>query len=133
MTGRTAKLASGAHNLVGLILLGLGLATTANPDFLGYYGVVLVEPEARLAMRAILGGGEIGLGLALTFGRMFGASARTLNMVGALVMLSVGLVRICAAFVTGEDLALMQPLREGLVEVAIGGLASTGWAISQGK
>lgn len=125
MTAKAAGLARGAHILIGLILLGLGAATTANPDILGYYGVVLVEPEASVAMRAILGGGEIGLGLSLTFCRMFGASARSLNMVAALVMLSVGSVRICAAFVAGDDLALVQPLREGLVEKALGGLAVT--------
>ena len=59
----------------------------------------LVDPEARIAVRAIIGGGEVGLGLLLTVGTVVAFTNKALNSVAATVFLSVGLARVFAVLI----------------------------------
>ena len=63
---------SRTHILMGLLLLVFGAITAIEPSVMSIYGIALEEPSARTAIRSIIGGGEIALGLSLVFGRRVG-------------------------------------------------------------
>lgn len=111
------------HVLLGLLLIGLGILTFINPEILRYYGVVLVDPEARIAVRAIIGGGEVGLGLLLTVGTFGAFTNKALNSVAATVFLSVGLARVFAILIEQGSAVGWQPWRESSIEFLLGTIA----------
>lgn len=111
------------HVLLGLLLIGLGIWTFINPEILTYYGVVLVDPEARIAIRAIIGGGEVGLGLLLTVGTSGAFTNKALNSVAATVFLSVGLARVFAILIEQGSAVGWQPWRESSIELLLGTIA----------
>ena len=111
------------HVLLGLLLMGLGIWTFINPEILTYYGVVLVDPEARIAIRAIIGGGEVGLGLLLTVGTSGAFTNKALNSVAATVFLSVGLARVFAVLIEQGSAVGWQPWRESSIELLLGTIA----------
>ena len=111
------------HVLLGLLLIGLGIWTFINPEILTYYGVVLVDPEARIAIRAIIGGGEVGLGLLLTVGTSGAFTNKALNSVAATVFLSVGLARVFAVLIEQGSAVGWQPWRESSIELLLGTIA----------
>ena len=111
------------HVLLGRLLLGLEIWTFINPEILTYYGVVLVDPEARIAIRAIIGGGEVGLGLLLTVGAVVAFTNKALNSVAATVFLSVGLARVFAVLIEQGSAVGWQPWRESSIELLLGTIA----------
>lgn len=111
------------HVLLGLLLIGLGIWTFINPEILRYYGVDLVDPEARIAVRAIIGGGEVGLGLLLTVGTFGAFTNKALNSMAATVFLSVGLARVFAILIEQGSAVGWQPWRESSIELLLGTIA----------
>ena len=107
------------HILMGLLLLIFGAITTIVPTVMSVYGIALEEPSARTAIRSIIGGGEIALGLSLVFGRRAGASHLALNAFAALVFGCVGAVRLSSAAVEGILSLSSQPFREGMIELGL--------------
>ena len=105
---------------MGILLFGFGLFTAIHPRVMEMYGLTLAEPEARILVRALLGGGETALGLVLIFGRSMGAPARALNAMAALLFVSVGSVRLLSAGVEGLLYFGSQAVREGIIELVLG-------------
>ena len=110
---------SHTHVLMGALLLGFGLLTAFVPSVMHVYGLGLDEPSARVAIQAIIGGGETALGLALIFGSTVGASSYALNAMAALIFGSVGIVRLVSAYSEGILFIGSQPLREGAIELGL--------------
>ena len=107
------------HIIMGVLLLVFGAITAIEPSVMSVYGIAIDEPSARTAIRAIIGGGEIALGLALVFGRRAGSSDRALNAFAALVFGCVGAVRLSSAAVEGILTLSGQPFREGMIELGL--------------
>ena len=104
---------------MGVLLLGFGIFVVLHPVVMHVYDIALDKPTARTGIRAIIGGGEIALGLILIFGRRLGASAFTLNAMAALVFGCVGAVRLSSAAYEGILALGTQPLREGMIELVL--------------
>lgn len=111
------------HVLLGLLLIGLGVWTFINLEILAYYKISLDDPEARVAIRAIIGGGEMGLGSILCFGTILGINRNSLYYFAGSVFCSVGLARIGAILVETGSALEWQPWRESSVELILGALA----------
>ena len=94
---------------------------------LQHYGIDTSGPNQRIALRAIIGGGEIGIGLALATGRYFKLEQSSLNFVAASVFLSVGLCRFTAALFELSYSFEFQPWREGAIEIMFGLFALLGF------
>jgi len=106
------------NTIVGLLLLAMGIWTLIDPTiFTKLYAIILPEQQSRVALRAIIGGGEIGLGLFLCFGGWLGASQVILTRFAALLFGSVVLAR-SVAFLLEENIAPWM-WRELLIETLI--------------
>jgi hypothetical protein len=108
------------HIGLGVLIFILGLWTFFNPELLNYYSISIDSPDARIAARAIIGGGEIGLGMTLMFGTLLGITHRALNIIAAVVFLSVGMGRLIAVLLEDGAFLGWQPYREGLIELFLG-------------
>ena len=118
-----STLARHVHILLGAILVGFGIWTFSDPAVLNHYGIDTSEPNARIALRAIIGGGELGLGVTLVAGKFLKLDRRTLNFIAATVFLSVGISRLLAASLERSSAIGIQPLREGVIELVLGAFA----------
>ena len=118
-----STLARHVHILLGAILVGFGIWTFSDPAVLNHYGIDTSEPNARIALRAIIGGGELGLGATLVAGKFSKLDRRTLNFIAATVFLSVGISRLLAASLERSSAIGIQPLREGVIELVLGAFA----------
>lgn len=98
-----------AHIPLGVIVVVFGLWTFLDPAVLRHYGIDSSEPNARIALRAIIGGGEIGLGITLAVGRLLESDRSTLNFFAAAVYSSVGISMYFAAFLEPFSLVGVQP------------------------
>lgn len=118
-----STLARHAHMSLGAILIVFGIWTFSDPAVLHHYGIDTSEPNARIALRAIIGGGELGLGVTLVAGKFLKLDRRTLNFIAATVFLSVGISRLLAASLERSSAIGIQPLREGVIELVLGAFA----------
>ncbi|KEO89750.1 hypothetical protein EH31_11375 [Erythrobacter longus] len=109
-------------SFAGCIFLALGIVTLIQPEIMSYYAIGLDQPSARVAMRAMIGGGEIGIGVVLILGGRINLSSRQLSLTAAAIFICVGLSRVAAVFMEGADLLAVQPLREALIEILLGGI-----------
>ncbi len=101
---------------------------------MSYYAIGLDQPSARVAMRAMIGGGEIGIGVVLILGGRINLSSRQLSLIAAAIFICVGLSRVTAVFMESAEVLAVQPLREALIEILLGGLgllAARGWENDQ--
>lgn len=106
----------------GCIFLSLGIATLIHPEILSYYSISLDEPSARTAIRAMVGGGEVGITIVLLFGGYIKLSLSQRCLIAAAIFLCVGLSRLFAVTIEGADALAIQPLREAAIELTLGGL-----------
>ena len=116
-------LARHVHIPLGAILIVFGIWTFSDPAILHHYGIDTSEPNARIALRAIIGGGELGLGVTLVAGKFLKLDRRTLNFMAATVFLSVGTFRLLAASLERSAAIGIQPWREGVIEMVLGAFA----------
>ena len=112
-----------AHIPLGAILIVFGVWTFSDPAVLHRYDIDTSEPNARIALRAIIGGGELGLGATLLAGKFLKLDQRTLNFMAATVFLSVGGSRLLAASLERSAAIGIQPWREGVIELVLGAFA----------
>ena len=105
--------------LSGAIFLGLGVLTLIRPEVLEYYSIGVDSASARTAIRAMIGGGEIGIGLVLLGGGRFGFSFKQRSSIAVVIFGIVGLVRIGSAWIEGGLHMEWQPLREAFIELAL--------------
>jgi len=120
-------LARNAHATLGAILIVFGVWTFSDPAILHRYGIDTSEPNARIALRAIIGGGELGLGVTLLAGEFLKLDQRTLNFMAATVFLSVGVSRLLAASLERSAAIGSQSWREGAIEMVLGAMAVLGF------
>lgn len=106
--------------LAGLVFLAFGLATLIRPEILSYYSIAIDTPSARIAIRAMIGGGELGIAFLLLQGERVGLSSNQRSLIAAVVFLSVGSARMISGAGEGIDLLIGQPIRESAVEVVFG-------------
>lgn len=118
-----SMLARHVHMSLGAILIVFGIWTFSDPAVLHHYGIDTSEPNARIALRAIIGGGELGLGVTLVAGKFLKLDRRTLNFIAATVFLSAGISRLLAASLERSSAIGIQPLREGVIELVLGAFA----------
>lgn len=105
----------------GLIFLTLGMVTLVYPEILTYYSINLDQPSARVAIRAMLGGGELGIALLLLAGSRINLSPQQRSLIAAAIFVCVGLARLFAVGIEGIDVLTIQPLREATIEIILGG------------
>lgn len=80
---------------VGLLLLSFGAATLIYPRiFTVLYGVSLPSNDALAAIRAIVGGSEIGLGVVYLFRARFGIPDRPLLFLGFAIFSGIATARL---------------------------------------
>ena len=118
-----STLARHVHIPSGALLLVFGIWTFSDPAVLHHYGIDTSDPNARIALRAIMGGGELGLGVTLLVGKFLKLDQRTLNFMAATVFLSVGVSRLLADSLERSAAIGIQPLREGAIEMVLGAFA----------
>ena len=118
-----STLARHVHIPLGALLLVFGIWTFSDPAVLHHYGIDTSDPNARIALRAIMGGGELGLGVTLLVGKFLKLDQRTLNFMAATVFLSVGVSRLLADSLERSAAIGIQPLREGAIEMVLGAFA----------
>ena len=118
-----STLARHVHIPLGALLLVFGIWTFSDPAVLHHYGIDTSDPNARIALRAIMGGGELGLGVTLLVGKFLKLDQRTLNFMAATVFLSVGVSRLLAASLERSAAIGIQPSREGAIEMVLGAFA----------
>jgi len=104
---------------LGSILAAFGTVTLIWPSVIAYYGISIDSPEARIAVRAIIGGGEIAFGLILLFGSRLELSAHQRCALAAVIFSCIGSIRICFAAFEGLDILWGNPLREGVIELLL--------------
>lgn len=106
----------------GCIFLALGAATLIHPEILVYYAINLDQPSARTAMRAMVGGGEIGIALILLLGGKINLSLSQRSLIAAAICICVGLSRLLGFYIEGINFPISQPLREATIEIVLGGM-----------
>ena len=104
----------------GLIFLGLGLITLFRPEILEYYGISADSGSARTAIRAMIGGGEVGFGIVMLGGGRLGFSVSQRCTLAATIFFCVGLARLLSAGFEGNPYLTSQPLREASIELGLG-------------
>ncbi len=109
-------------SFAGCIFLALGIATLIQPEIMSYYAIGLDQPSARVAMRAMIGGGEIGIGCVLILGGRINLSPSQRSLIAAAIFICVGFSRVAAVSIEGAELLAFQPLREALIEILLGGI-----------
>ncbi|MCK0127521.1 DUF4345 family protein [Erythrobacter sp. F6033] len=122
--------------IAGCIFLALAIVTFVQPEILHYYDINLDQPSARTAMRAMIGGGEIGIALTLLFGGHIQLSQQQRSLIAAIIFISVGLSRLGGVWIEGLDFLTTQPLREVAIELVLGGAglwAASNWKASEGR
>ena len=117
--------------LSGAIFVALGLLTLVQPDVIEYYSIGIDSASARTAIRAMIGGGEVGLGILMLGGGRLGFSVSQRCTVAATIFACVGLARLLSAGFEGELHLASQPLREASIELFLGGLGV--WVAANAK
>ncbi len=115
--------------LSGAIFLGLGLLTLIRPEVLEYYSIGVDNAPARTAIRAMIGGGEIGLGMLILGGRQVGFSISQRSMLAATIFVCVGLTRLGSAWLDNQLNLESQALREASIELILGVLGV--WTVTR--
>ncbi|MEL6540279.1 MAG: hypothetical protein AAFQ34_02645 [Pseudomonadota bacterium] len=132
-SGRVVRVFRLYPHLAGLLFLGLGMLTLVRPEILGYYSIGLENNQARIAIRAMIGGGELALGLVIAAGQRIGISVKQRSLIAACVFLCVGLARLSAIWMEGGLGFAQQPHREAVIELTLGSLGVVAAMVVDGK
>jgi hypothetical protein len=117
--GRISTAAEIAVAGAGLLLLFLGLWSFADPQiFTDLYGIDVAKPSATIALRAMIGGGEIGLGLFLCLGGRFGVSLQARLLLAVSLFACVFLARAAAVVLAWPEVSTGM-IRELAIEGAL--------------
>ena len=106
----------------GLIFVALGVLTFVSPEVLGYYSIGVDNASARIAIRAMIGGGEVALGMVILAGQRIGLTIQQRSLIAALVFLSVAIARLSSVWIEHDAIVMIQPLREAAFEIGLAGL-----------
>lgn len=107
---------------VGVLFLALGLLSFIDPGiFKQLYGIEAGSPSAAIALRAIIGGGEIGLGLFMLFGGMLSVPLRSRLVLAAFVFGGVCIARAVAIMMSWPvvaDGSIREMAIEGVIAIS---------------
>ncbi len=106
--------------LSGAIFFGLGVLTLIRPEVLKYYSIGVDNSPARTAVRAMIGGGEVGIGVVLLAGAWLGLYVSQRCTLAAMIFVCVGLARLLSVGFEGDLVLASQPLREASLELTLG-------------
>lgn len=120
MTRWKGRIAALYPLLSGAIFIGLGVLTFIRPESLEYYSIGVESAPARTAIRAMIGGGEVGIGVVLLGGARLGLFVSQRCTLAATIFVCVGLARLFSAGFEGELVLASQPLREASLELVLG-------------
>lgn len=126
------RIATSYPLLSGAIFIGLGLLTLIQPDVLEYYSIGVDSASARTAIRAMIGGGEVGLGIVTLCGGRIGFSVSQRCTLAASIFLCVSFARLLSAVFEGELFRNSQPFREASVELFLGSLGVLAATMTRG-
>ncbi len=103
----------------GILFLALGLWSFIDPGiFKQFYGIEAGNPSAEIALRAMIGGGEIGLGLFMLFGDMLSVPIRSRLVLAAFVFGGVCIAR-AGAIILSWPVIIEGSIREMAIEGVI--------------
>ncbi|MEL7196780.1 MAG: hypothetical protein AAGL10_00555 [Pseudomonadota bacterium] len=109
----------------GLLLLILGVWSFADPEvFTELYGIDVAKPSAKIALRSMIGGGEIGLGLFMCLGGRFGVPLHSRLWLAASLFACVFLARAGAIALEWPEVSFAL-IRELAIEGALAGIFTT--------
>jgi len=109
----------------GLLLLILGVWSFADPEvFTDLYGIEVAKPSATIALRSMIGGGEIGLGLFLCLGGRFGVSLQARLLLAVSLFACVFVARAVAVILEWPEVSSAM-IKEIAIEGALAGIFAT--------
>ena len=109
----------------GLLLLILGVWSFADPEvFTDLYGIDVAKPSATIALRAMIGGGEIGLGSFLLLGSKLGVPLQPRLWLAVFLFACVFLARAVAVILAWPEVSA-GTIRELAIEGASAGALAT--------
>jgi len=109
----------------GLLLLILGVWSFADPEiFTDLYGIDVAKPSATIALRSMIGGGEIGLGLFMCLGGRFGVSLHSRLLLAASLFACVFVARAVAVILAWPEVST-GTIRELAIEGVLAGTFAT--------
>lgn len=109
----------------GLLFLILGVWSFADPEvFTDLYGIDAAKPSATIALRSMIGGGEIGLGMFLFMGRRFGVPLHSRLWLAVSLFTCVFLARAGAVVLVWPQVSNGM-IRELAIEGALAGAFAT--------
>ncbi len=131
MTSWENRIAALYPLLSGAIFLGLGVLTFIRPEVLEYYSIGVESASARTAIRAMIGGGEVGIGIVILCGGRLGFPVSQRCTLAAFIFLCVGIARLLSTGFEGELHLTSQPFREAFIELFLGSLGV--WVAANAK
>ena len=109
----------------GLLLLILGVWSFADPEvFTDLYGIDAAKPSAAIALRSMIRGGEIGLGLFLFLGKKFGVPLHSRLWLAVSLFACVFLARAGAVILAWPEVSTGM-IRELTIEGVLVGAFAT--------
>lgn len=82
------------NKIIGVLLLSFGIVTLIYPEvFNSLYGLEMPTSDSIAAIRTIIGGSEIALGLLFLIGPKVGVSNKSLSIIGASIFSSLVMAR----------------------------------------
>lgn len=105
--------------VVGCMLAALGTATLFHPEFMVRYGLEVATPEARIATRALIGGGELGFSLILLFGGSLQFNIRQRLVLATLLFFAIFTARALAVLLEYKNALAPIVYRELFAEFII--------------
>ena len=89
------------------LLLGMGITTFLYPQVMARYGMVTDTLHAKLTIRALIGGSEIGLGLFMLLGRKVQATISVRLWVGLSIFSGIVAARLVSLIITNGPIPNM--------------------------
>ena len=84
--------------MMGLLLLGLGLATLIHPQIMQRYGLTTDTLHAVMSIRALIGGAEIGLGVLMLIGEKLSITLKSRLWVALFLFSGIAAIRLINIF-----------------------------------
>ena len=104
--------------MIGLLLLGLGLATLIHPQTMQRYGLIADTLHAVMSIRALIGGAEIGLGILMLIGGKLSITLKSRLWVALFLFSGIAMIRLISILLA--DAAVPEIIyRELVAEVLV--------------
>jgi len=92
---------------LGCLLLLMGIITFIYPQIMTRYGLITDNVHARLTIRALIGGSEIGFGLYMLLGQKAGASISARLWTGLSIFIGIVAARFASLIISNGPISNM--------------------------